>query len=158
MKQKNVNYKRLVACGGAVVLLQLLIFSVLWANPFVKDIMSQFSAHPAIKTYEFIGGEENWKIARLMFHIIFMAFCMYIYLAVERIIPGTTLIKGAIFGLVISTIRFVPESFNLWTLVEYPLQLISLRLINGFISFILFGVLVSVIFERYNVIDKKVSS
>ena len=158
MEKEKINYKRLVVWGGVIIFLQMLIFSVLWANPFVKGILSQFSTHSSIKTYEFIGGEENWKIARLVFHIMFMAVCMCIYLAVQRVIPGTVLIKGAIFGLIISIIRFVPESFNTWTLIEYPWQLVLLRLINGFTSFILFGVLVSVIFERSKVIVKQAGS
>lgn len=144
----EINKKKLLVYGVAIIFLQLIVFSILWANPFVKDLMAQFSSHTAVKSYDFIGGEINWKLARLLFHVGFMILSIYIYIVLCRSIPGGVVLKGVYFGALIGFFRFIPEAFNTWTLVAYPETLIMLRLLLGFLSFLIFGVLVSVFLEK----------
>jgi len=144
----EVNRKKVVAYGAAIIFLQMIVFSILWANPLVIDLLAQYASHPAVKSYEFIGGEQSWKLARMLFHIGFMSICIYFYIALCRSIPGGVILKGVYFGTLIGFLRFIPEAFNLWTLVAYPETLIMLRLLLGFVSFLIFGMLVSVVLEK----------
>lgn len=143
-----VHRKKTIAYGAVIIFLQMIVFSILWANPFVKDLLDQFSTHPSVKTYDFIGGEDNWKLARMLFHVAFMAVAIYIYTLLYSAIPGGPWLKGVYFGILIGILRFIPEAFNTWTLVAYPDVLILLRLVLGLVSFTIFGVLVSVILKK----------
>lgn len=147
MSHIRVNQNRVLVFSIAVIGVQMIIFAILWANPIVSDLMVKFADHPSVKTYDFIGGEGAWKLARMLFHVAFMSVSIYVYLRLYPALPGGLWLKGASFGALISFFRFVPEAFNLWTMVAYPDPLILLRLILGVVSFLVFGVLVSVIFE-----------
>lgn len=148
MNSIAVNKRKVLTYGALIIVLQMIIFAVLWTNPIVKDLMMPFAAHSAVKNYDFIGGEENWKLARLLFHIVFMILSINIYIVLCRSIPGGMVVKGIYFGSLIALFRFVPEAFNTWTLVVYPDFLIALRLLLGSASFLIFGVLVSVVLEK----------
>lgn len=148
MSNIRVNRNRVFIVSIAVIAVQIVIFSILWANPVVSGLMAEFANHPSVKTYEFIGGESTWKLMRMLFHVAFMGLSIWVYLRLYPALPGGLWLKGASFGALIGFFRFVPEAFNLWTMVAYPEPLILLRLILGVVGFLVFGVLVSVIFEK----------
>jgi len=49
----------------------------------------------------------------------------------------------------------VPAAFNKWTLIVYPNELILLQLLNGIIGSIIFGIMVSVIYNKIGIIEEK---
>lgn len=54
--------------------------------------------------------------------------------------------KGLSFGLIIGFIKSVPEAFNQWMIINYPVPLILVQLFNTYLSIIIFGLLLGFIF------------
>ncbi|NOZ51907.1 MAG: hypothetical protein GXP08_02005 [Gammaproteobacteria bacterium] len=154
MKQIIVNYKKAVLWSTLVIIFQMFVFYLLWANPIVKEISAQFIHHPSIKPYEFVGGLDNWVMLRTIFHIVFLSSFIYLYLFFYKIMPGKGWKKGLYFGLLIGALTHIPEAFNQWTLIIYPSQLILLQLTNGAIALAIYGILVAVVFQKMNIIEE----
>ena len=89
---------------------------------------------------------------RTIFNIIFLAILIKFFLMFYDNIPGTGWKKGITFGLIISLIKVVPEAFNKWTLIVYPNELILVQLINGVIGFVIFGIVISTVYQKFKVI------
>lgn len=53
----------------------------------------------------------------------------------------------------LALIKAVPEAFNQWTLFVYPEQLILIQLTNTCVGLVLFGIYMSVLFEKFHVIE-----
>ncbi len=86
--------------------------------------------------------------------IILITLFIVLYLLFYKSIPGKGWKKGIVFGLMIWIIKAVPEAFNQWMLFDYPAILIIIPLINGLIGMLIFGFLLSLIFEKFKVIEK----
>jgi len=154
MQRIIVNYKKAVIGSIIVIVLQMFVFYLLWMNPMARDLSAQFTDHPIIKPYEFVGGQDNWLMLRTIFHIVFLSSFIYLYLFFYNTIPGAGWKKGLCFGLLIAALTHIPEAFNQWTLIAYPSQLILLQLINGAVALAIYGILVSIIFKKMNVIKE----
>jgi len=154
MKPIIVNYKKAVIWSTVVIILQMFVFYLLWMNPVVKEVSAQFTDHPSIKPYEFVGGQDNWMMLRTLFHIVFLSSFIYLYLFFYKTIPGVGWKKGLCFGLLMGAITHIPEAFNQWTLITYPSQLILLQLINGAIALAIYGILVAIIFQKMHIIEE----
>ena len=154
MQRIKIHKRKLLILSLVIIFLQMLVFSVLWNIPYIKELMLEYNTHPAIKSYDFIGGEQNWKLARMLFHIGFILGSIYIYTRLYSALPKGILSKGLFFGAVIGFFRFIPEAFNTWTLVDYPETLILIRLLLGVSSFVLFGLIVSILLDKGNAIER----
>ena len=109
MHSIGVNIQKVIACSIAIIILQIVVFSILWSNPFVKQILAPYATDPAIKGYDFIGGEQNWKLIRLLFHVGFMSLCIYVYIVFLPAIPGNFVLKGVYFGSLIGFLGLYPK-------------------------------------------------
>lgn len=88
----------------------------------------------------------------MFFHIAFMAVSIWIFLLLYDCLPHGMWKKGLGFGALIGFFRFIPETFNLWSMIIYPEVLIILRLVLGMLSFMIFGVLVSIVLKKFGAI------
>jgi hypothetical protein len=79
---------------------------------------------------------------------------MALYLVLYNGLPGTGWRKGLFYGGMLALIKAVPEAFNQWTLFVYPEQLILIQLFNTCVGLVLFGIYMSVLFEKFNVIER----
>ena len=151
----SVDNKKLIIFGFILIIVQLGVYSALWLNPFVEGISDQFSQSPSVKPYEYFGGLDNWMQIRTIYNVVLLAILIKIFLMFYEKLPGTGWSKGVWFGLIVSTIKVLPEAFNKWTLIVYPEQLIVLQLVNGTLGLVIFGVLISTVFVKMGVIKSE---
>ena len=150
----KINSQKAFIWGTVAIFIQMCVYYVIWMNPYVNDISLQFGSHPSVKPYEYFGGLQNWMQLRTLYLIIMLAVLIKIYLMFYSNIPGNRWQKGLWFGSALGVVKVIPGAFNTWTLVVYPNELIQLQLINGIVGYILFGVIVSTIFNHFNVIEE----
>ena len=149
----TIHYKKAVIWGIAVLIIIMLVGNLLYLNPIVSGIYTQYEGHPSTKSMDYFGGTGNWISLMAVFGIIHGAIVIILYLLLYKGIPGTGWRRGLIFGLMCWVIGTVPEAFNQWMLFDYPIILIIIPLINGFIGWAVFGILISVFFQKFKVIE-----
>jgi hypothetical protein len=151
MKMK-INTKKAVIWGTILIILQMIIGNMLYMNPVVANINKQFEGHPSIKSFDFLGGLENWIILTMVFGIFLMIIWIFLYKLFYSSLPGKGWIKGLYFGIIIGFIKSVPEAFNQWMVINYPTPLILIQLFNTFISLVIFGALLGFLYSKFKVI------
>jgi hypothetical protein len=151
MKMK-INTKKAVLWGTILIILQMIIGNMLYMNPVVANINKQFEGHPSIKSFDFLGGLENWIILTMVFGIFLMIIWIFLYKLFYSSLPGKGWIKGLYFGIIIGFIKSVPEAFNQWMVINYPTPLILIQLFNTFISLVIFGALLGFLYSKFKVI------
>lgn len=149
---KKVNYGKAVVWGFLVMAIDMMIGNLLYLNPLVSGIFGHFEGHPSIRTMEYFGGMENFILLQAAFGVFISAAYIALYLLLFESIPGTGWKKGLSFGLLLGIVKVVPEAFNQWMLFNYPAILIETQLVNSFISLLIFSLLMSVIFSKFNVV------
>ena len=153
MKTK-LNMKRAVLWSTILIVIQMVLGNLLYMNPIVAGINKQFEGHPSIKSFDFIGGLGNWIILTMVFGIIEMIFWIFLYNLLYNSLPGKNWVKGLSFGLIIGFIKSVPEAFNQWMVINYPVPLILVQLFNTYLSIIIFGILLGFIFYKFKIIEE----
>ena len=151
MKTK-MNTKKAILWGGVLVIIQMILGNLLYMNPVVSEINKQFEGHPSIKSFDFIGGLANWIILTMVFGIFLMIIWIFLYKMFYQCLPGKGWTKGLCFGIIIGFIKAVPEAFNQWMVIDYPVPLILVQLFNTFIGLVIFGSLLGFFFSKFNVI------
>lgn len=139
--KKKLNYKGIILAGLISFLINMMVGNALWMNPYVKGVFENFLGHPSLKPVEQMGGLSNFLLLTFGFGLILIIFFIYLYVVLYNGIPGTNWFnKGLFFGLMLASIKAVPESFNQWTVLNYPDILIIIQLINTIIILVLFGI------------------
>lgn len=132
----------------------MIVSNVFYMNPIVDKINREFEGHPSIKSFDFIGGMGNWLTLTMIFGILLMVFWIILYKVSYFSIPGKGIRKGFIFGITIGLIKAIPEAFNQWMVIDYPVPLILVQLFNTFIGLVLFGCLLGLFFNKFKVIQE----
>ena len=145
--------KKIVLLGAIAILIQMVVFSLLWLNPWVKSITDQVATHPNLKSYGAFGGVNNWMMLRTTFLVAFSALYIYLFVMLYSSIPGQGWLKGVVFGLTMGVIKNVPEAFNQWTLIVYPHEQVLLQLVNGIVGFAIFGLIMALLFNKFGAIE-----
>ena len=153
MKPK-INIKRAVLWGCILIVIQLVFSSLLYMNPIVANINKAFAGHPSIKSFDFIGGLGNWILVTEIFGILLMIFWIILYRFAYYSIPGKGWIKGVIFGVVIGIIKSIPEAFNQWMVINYPVPLVLVQLVNTLLGLTIFGLFLGLFFSKFKVIEE----
>ena len=148
----TINYKKVALWGTVVLIIDMIIGNLLYMNPIVSGIYSQYEGHSTMKSMDAFGGLSNWIMINVGFSIVFIAILISLYLLLFKSIPGTGWKKGLSFGLIIGIVKAVPEAFNQWMLFNYPTILTITQLINTIISLVIFGIILAAIFNKFNVI------
>lgn len=146
------SLRKAVLWGAVIQLIQMSYGNFLYTNPFVSKIFRSYEGHPAIKSVEFIGGMKNWVLMNMVFGILLLVFWIILYRVLYTAIPGVGVIKGLLFGLGLGLIKAVPEAFNQWMLINYPVPLIFVQLVNTLVTLIIFGALLGFFFHKFGVI------
>jgi len=153
MKTK-INIKKAILWGFVVIIIQMLISNLFYMNPIVAKINERFVGHPSLKTFDFIGGLVNWIMLTMVFGIILMIIWIILYRYTYIIIPGKGWIKGLIFGFILGLIKSVPEAFNQFMVINYPIPLIMVQLINTLLGLTIFGFLLGFFYSKFKVIEE----
>lgn len=153
MKAK-FDVKKAVLWGIVLILIQMALGNLLYMNPIVAGINKQFEGHPSVKSFDFIGGLGNWIALTMVFGIVLMVFWICLYKLLYHSLPGKNWAKGLSFGFIIGFIKSVPEAFNQWMVINYPVPLILVQLFNTYLGLIIFGALLGFLFFRFRVIEE----
>ncbi|MEW6406894.1 MAG: hypothetical protein AB1649_34385, partial [Chloroflexota bacterium] len=150
----RLNVKKAILWSIVLCVIQMILGNLLYMNPIVMGINERFAGYPSIKSFDFIGGLGNWILLTMIFGIFMLAFWIFLYNLLYNSLPGKKWVKGLSFGLLIGFIRSVPEAFNQWMVIDYPVPLILVQLFNTFVSLIIFGALLGFIFYKFKVIEE----
>jgi hypothetical protein len=150
----KTNYKKAVFWGTVVLIIDMVVGNMLWLNPIVTGISRLYEGHPSTKSMDYFGGVGNWILLTMLFGVFLVIAFIALYLVLYKSLPGTGWRRGLFFGLMLSVIKAVPEAFNQWMLFDYPAAMIVMQLINTLLGLTIFGIVLSVIFERFNVVEK----
>ena len=149
---KTINYKKAFLWGIVVLIIDMLVGNLLYMNPLVMNLFEKFAGHPTMRSMEYFGGISNWIMINTIFSILFIIFLIVIFLKLYASIPGTGWKKGLVFGIIVGSIKAIPEAFNQYMLFNYPTSLILVQLINTLISLNIFGIVLASIFSKFKVI------
>jgi len=150
---KIINYKKAFLWGTVVLIIHMAIGNLFYMNPLVMGIFQKFEGHPTMKSMEAFGGMTNWIMLTAIFSIVFIMILIALYLKLHESLPGKGWQKGLSFGLIIGLVKAIPEAFNQFMLFNYPTILILVQLINSVLSLIILGVLLSIFFNKFKVIN-----
>ena len=153
--KKKVNVLRAILAGLAVIIVNMVFGNLLYMNPLVAGLFDQFKGYIGIRSMEYFGGMGNWLILTLAFSLILDSFTIFIYIVLYNGIPSRGWKKGLIFGLLLGTLRAIPEAFNQWTLCNYPEPLILVQLINTLLGYLFFGFLIGLVFDKAKIIIRE---
>jgi len=142
-----MNKGKIVISGFLTILVQMAYGNVLYMNPLIAGYYEKYAEHPSMKSFDFIGGINNWILTNMLFGLFFMSFLVFMFSIIYSSLPGKGVTKGLFYGLFIATIKSVPESFNMWMLIDYPNSLILIQFINSFINITLFGLFLGFFFK-----------
>ena len=151
---KEINYKKAILWGAVVLIVYMLIGNLFYLNPVVMDIFQQYEGHSSIKPMDAFGGMSNWITLNACFSILYIVFLIILYVKLYESIPGRGWIKGISYGIIIGLVKAIPEAFNQFMVFNYPTELILVQLIIAILSILIFGILLSVIFNRFKVIRR----
>lgn len=149
---KEINYKKAVLWGAIVLIIYMLIGNLFYLNPVVMDIFQQYEGHPSMKPMDAFGGMSNWIILNACFSILYIVFLIILYVKLFESIPGKGWIKGISYGIILGLVKAIPEAFNQLMVFNYPTELILVQLVIAILSLIIFGILISVAFNKFRVI------
>jgi len=149
---KTINHKKAFLWGAIVLIIHMAISNLFYMNPLVMNIFKEYEGHPTMKPMEVFGGLTNWIMLNAIFSIIFVAILILLYLKLYESIPGKGWKKGLSFGLIIAFVKAIPEAFNQFMVFNYPTVLILVQLVNAILSLIIFGILLSLFFNKFKVI------
>lgn len=150
--KKKVNVLRAVLGSAGAILLNMIFGNLLYMNPLVSGTFEQFKLHPGIRPVEYFGGMGNWLGLTMGFGLFLEILVIFLFILLYQGIPSQGWKKGLVFGLIIGFLRSVPEAFNQFMLVNYPEILILIQLMNTFIGYIIFGLILGIIFDKAKVI------
>lgn len=149
---KKINYKKALLWGAIVLIIHMAIGNLFYMNPYVMGIFQEFEGHPTMKPMEAFGGMSNWILLNAVFSIIYIVILIILFILFYESIPGKGWIKGLSFGLILAVVKAIPEAFNQFMVFNYPGILILVQLVIAILSLVIFGVLLSVIFNKFKVI------
>jgi MFS superfamily sulfate permease-like transporter len=148
----EVDIKKAVIWGIVLLIISMVIMSVAYQNPLVSGIYHQYQDHSSFKPAEEVGGMGMWMFLMFTGSAVFDAVFIILFLMVHPRLPGNGIQKGLFWGLIYWIFRALPEGLNQYLLFNYPVKLIWVSIINGFIMALLLGLIMGIIFEKMKVV------
>ena len=136
-----------VLWGLVILVINMIIGNVLYMNPLTAKIFKSYEGNQTMKTVDDFGGTGKYVGLNMLSGTFIIIVYLVIFLTVYPILPGNWLIKGLIFGIAIVCVKAIPEAFNQYMLVRYPVKLIRVQLMNSIVSTLLFGIYTSLIYK-----------
>ena len=125
--------------GGFVAsLVWFIVGGALYMNPFTANIYKNLENSPGFKKWK---DTKRYLINMYIFGIL--AQCLlfaFVYAFIKPILPGTLILNGLFFGLILVAIKIFPRLFDMWLQSTYPNKLLAIEFINGTIGSFVIGV------------------
>ncbi len=113
-----------------VTVIAFIVASLVYTNPLASKLYRKSTKTGILKTW------KNQKLFMLS-HFLSLMLEVFIYALVFSLItihPATSWIAaGLYFGLFIFLIRILPRFLDMFVMVNYPMRLLALELVNGLI-------------------------
>ncbi len=141
--------KKILISGLVAGLAAFLVGSVLYMNPLVSSIYSQYSNYPCSKPMGLFGGLGNWLLLMMVGGLVSTIFLAILYSYTEKGIGiKSAWKKGLLFGVLLWLVSKVPTSYYTWLMYTYPDILNLIETFNGLIGGIVAGVVLAVVYEK----------
>lgn len=144
-----MNVKRVVVSGLAAGLASFLVGNILYMNPLVSGLYSQYSNYPCSKPMDSLGGLGIWLFLMMVGGLVSTVFLAVLYSYTEKgvdIKPAWK--KGLFFGFLLWLITKVPTAYYTWLMYTYPSILNLIETINGLIGGLAAGIVLAVVYEK----------
>lgn len=146
-----MNFKTTVISGLVAGLAAFLVGNILYMNPFVSGVYSQYSDYPCSKPMDSFGGLGNWLLFMMAGGLVSTVFLAFLYAYTEKginIKPAWK--KGFFFGVLLWLVSKVPASYYTWLMYTYPNVLNAIETFNGLVGGIVAGVVLALVYEKLN--------
>lgn len=144
-----MNFKRVLISGLVAGLAAFIVGNILYMNPLVSDIYSQYSSPPCSKPMDSFGGLGIWLSLMLLGGLASTVFLAVLYSYTEKGIAIKPIWKkGLFFGFLLWFITKVPASYYGWLMYTYPDILNLIETINGLVGGLVAGVVLAIVYEK----------
>lgn len=141
----RVNWKKAVLLSAIVYVIDAVIGNLLWLNPLVTGISAAYAGHPGTRSIDYFGGIGNWLALNMLFSLVLIGWITMLFVVLYPGLPGQGWQKGIFFGLMLATLKAVPEAFNQFMIFDYPTIMIVIQLINTSIGMLVIGLALALV-------------
>jgi len=144
-----MNVKVIVIPGLVAGFVSFLVSIFFLMNPLVSGVYSKYRDWPILKTIATFGGLGNWLIFMLIGSLFSTVPLAVLYSYTEKGLGiEYTWKKGLFFGVLFWLVSRIPLSYYIWFRFSYPNILNIIEAINGFVSTIVAGILLAILYEK----------
>jgi uncharacterized BrkB/YihY/UPF0761 family membrane protein len=145
----KIDLKKIVLSGLIAGFAAFMAGNILYMNPFVAGLYTQYADYPCSKPMDSFGGLGNWLFLMMLGGLASTVFLAAIYSYAEKALdvkPAWK--KGALFGLLFWLAATVPAHYYTWLMYTYPDALNLVELLNGLIGGLVAGIVLAMAYER----------
>ncbi len=144
-----MKIKKILISGLVAGLAAFLVGNILYMNPLVSGIYSQYGNYPCTKPMDSFGGLGSWLLLMMVGGLISTIFLAILYSYTEKGIGiKSTWKKGLLFGFLLWIVTKVPTSYYTWLMYTYPDILNIIETINGLIGGLVAGIVLAELYEK----------
>ena len=122
---------------GAATLAWFVVAAILFFNPIVDKIYRSEESHPAVRSLP-----QNPKtIGMILLAVVIQtAAWAYVYAMVKPVLPETPIMKGVMFGLILTLTKILPRDIDRVLLTTYPKKRMAIEFVIGIVCAVVLGV------------------
>jgi len=118
--------------GSAATVVWFVVGAVVYMNPFVAKIYKKYEEDPSVKNRKDV---KTFIINTFVFSVLIQCFIFaFVYLYIQKILPGTLLLNTLYFGIILVAVKIIPRLLDMYIQSKYPNTLLMIEVINGAIG------------------------
>ena len=146
---RKMRFKKIIISGLVAGLIAFLVGNILYMNPLISRIYSEYGDWPGSKPMDYFGGLGNWLTLMLVGGLVSTVFLAILYSYTEKGIDiRSSWKKGLLFGILLWLVSTVPTSYYTWLMYSYPDILIIIETFNGLVGSIVAGMVLAIVYEK----------
>jgi hypothetical protein len=110
--------------------------AILFFNPIVDKIYNKEEGHPAVRSLPKAPKTIGMILTAV---VIQSALWAGVYTLVESALPGSTVVKGLVFGGVLTVTKIIPRDVDRLLLTTYPGVRMTIEFVIGIICALIVG-------------------
>lgn len=145
-----MNPKKVVFAGLISGLAAFLVGNILYMNPLVSGIYSQYSGYSCSKPMDSFGGIVPWLLLMMAGGLVSAVFTAFLYAYTEKGINIKPVWKkGLLFGFLLWLVTKLPTSYYTWLMYTYPNTLNAVETFNGLVGGLVAGVVLAYLYDKW---------
>jgi predicted membrane-bound spermidine synthase len=132
-----MNVFQTILGGFTASIAWFIVGGALYMNPLIAKIYKDAEDSPALKKWPSVPRYISLQYIGILAQCLLWAF---VFALVKPVLPGGLLVKGIVFGLVLTAVKIFPRFFDMWIQSTYPNKLLGVEFINGTIGSFVIGV------------------